>query len=132
MEQYRKHLTEEEIADLKHELENFKQEKERVRSIIGSIGGMPKFNTKLVNIVFFVLIIVSVAISVIVGDTWRLLMIEFATVALSLKIIYLMHCQMKVNHFKLWVLSSIEWRLNEMMKHIKDTKKEEKEENAAA
>lgn len=101
MEQYRKHKTVAGIEDLK-------QEKERVRGIIGSIGGMPKFNTKLINAIFFIFIITSMVISVVAGDKWRVLMIEFATVALSLKIIYLIHCQMKVNHFKLWVLSSIE------------------------
>jgi hypothetical protein len=46
-------------------------------------------------------------------------MIEVATIALSLKIIYLIHCQMRVNHFEFWILSSIEWRLTEMMKRIR-------------
>jgi len=114
-----------EINDLKKELEHFKLEKERVRNIIGKIGGMPKFNTTLINALFFVVIIVSMVVSVAADEKWRLLMIEFATVALSLKIIYLIHCQMKVNHFKLWVLSSIEWRLNEMMRHLKNIKEED-------
>ena len=115
---------ENELNDLKHELENFQQEKERVRAIIGKIGGMPEFHTKLINIIFSVVIIASVIISVIAGDKWRLLMVEFATVALSVKIIYLMHCQMRINHFKFWILSSIEWRLNEMMKHVKQPGKQ--------
>ncbi len=46
-----------------------------------------------------------------------------STVALSVKIIYLIHCQMRMNHFKFWVLSSIEWRINEMMVQIKQLKK---------
>jgi len=49
---------------------------------------------------------------------------EPATVTLSLKIIYLIHCQVKVNHFKFWILSSIEWRLNEMKKQITNLRKE--------
>ena len=40
---------ENEINDLKQELEHFEQEKERVRAIIDQIGGMPKFRTKLVT-----------------------------------------------------------------------------------
>ncbi len=110
---------ESEIDDLKLELEHFQQEKERVRAIIGQVGGVPKFNTKLANIAFIILIIVTLAISIIGGEKYRLLMIEIATVALSLKIIYLIHCQMRVNHFKFWILSSIEWRINEMMKLVK-------------
>ena len=112
-----------EIGDLKQALENFEQEKERVRAIIGTIGGVPSFNEKLINIVFIVIIVVAVIISLIGGDKWRLLMIELTTVMLSVKIIYMMHVQMRVNHFKFWILSAIEWRINEMMVQIKQLKR---------
>lgn len=108
-----------EIDDLKQELEHFQKEKERVREIVGKVGGVPTFNTKLMNVVFIVVIGMSLVVSLIAGERWRLISIEIATVALSVKIIYLIHCQMRVNHFKFWILSSIEWRLNEMMKVIK-------------
>lgn len=114
---------EEELDDLKKELENFQQEKERVRAILGKVGGAPKFHDKLVNIIFIIVLIISIVISVVSDDKWRLLMIEFATVALSLKIIYLIHCLMRVNHFKFWVLSSIEWRINELSKQVKKLQK---------
>jgi len=113
---------EDEINDLKQELENFQQEKERVRAIVGKIGGVPTFNTKLANWIFIVVIVITLAISIIGGKGYQLLMIEIATVALSAKIIYMIHCEMKINHFKLWMLSSIEWRLNEMMKHVRKSK----------
>ena len=115
---------EDEISDLKLELEHFQQEKERVRAIVGKIGGLPKFRTKLFNGIFIVILVISVTVSIIGGDKLRLLMIELATVALSLKIIYLIHCQMRINHFKFWILSSIEWRINEMKKDIRKLKKE--------
>ena len=111
-----------EINDLKKELENFQQEKERVRLIVGEIGGVPTFNTKTFNTVFAVIIIVSLAISFIAGSTVRLLMIELATVAVSVKILYMMHCQNRVNHFQLWMMSSLEWRINEMMKLLRAVK----------
>ena len=111
---------ESELDDLKVELEHFQQEKERVRAIIGQVGGVPKFHTKLANTAFIILIAVTLVISIVGGEKWRLLMIEIATVALSLKIIYLIHCQMRVNHFKFWILSSIEWRINEMMKLVRE------------
>lgn len=110
---------EDEIEDLKRDLEHFQKEKERVRTIIGQIGGVPKFRVKVLNFVFIFLLISSVALSVVINDEkWRLLMIEFASVILSVKIILLIHWQMKVNHFMFWVLSSIEWRLNEVKKQI--------------
>ena len=121
MEQERKDF-EEELCDLKQDLENFQQEKERVRNIIGKIGGVPTFHTKLINIIFIIILAISVAISLIGGEKVRSLMIEAAVIALSVKIIYMIHCQMRVNHFKLWMLSSIEWRLNEMMRHLRKNK----------
>ncbi len=113
---------EHELDDLKKELEHFQQEKERVRAIVGKVGGMPKFRTKLVNVLFVVVVVTSLVVSVIGGDKLRLLMIELTIVTLSLKIIYLIHCQMKINHFEFWILSSIEWQINELMRHMKKQK----------
>ncbi len=113
---------EDEISDLKQELEHFQQEKERVRAIIGKIGGVPKFQTKLINVIFIVIIAISVVVSIIGGEGLRLLMIELATVTLSVKIIYMIHLQMRINHFQFWILSSIEWRINETIKHMKEIK----------
>ena len=118
MDQERENF-QDDLKDLKEELEHFQQEKERVRAIIGKVGGVPKFRTKLINGIFIVTIAASVVISVFSGQELRLLMIEVATIALSLKIIYLIHCQTRVNHFEFWILSSIEWRLTEMMKSIR-------------
>lgn len=111
-----------ELEDLKQELEHFQREKERVRAILGKIGGMPKFGAKIINIVFIAIIAISILLSFVGGLEWKMHMVELATVALSLKIIYLIHLQMKVNHFQFWILSSLEWRLNEMMKLIKNLK----------
>ena len=123
MENNSKNEIENEIDDLRQELEHFQQEKERVRKILGKIGGVPAFNVKIINTTFVILIAISVVISVIAGEKVRLLMIEFATVALSVKIIFLIHRQMKMNHFEFWVLSSIEWRVNEISRRVKQLTK---------
>jgi len=122
--QQRNSGAEEELSDLKQELENFQHEKERVRAIIGKIGGVPKSRAKLINIFFIVVIVGSVIVSFFTGEKWQLPMIELATIALSVKIIYLIHNQMRINHFQFWILSSLEWRLNELMKRVKDLKKD--------
>ena len=109
---------EEEIEDLKQELENFQQEKHRIRGIVGKIGGVPTFNTKIFNNIFLAVIIVSLVVSLFFPKI-QLLMIELATVFLSIKILYMMNCQNRVNHFQLWMLSSLEWRINEVMKHLR-------------
>ena len=115
---------EDELSDLKNELEHFQQEKERVRAIVGKIGGMPKSQVKLINTLFIVVIVVSIVVSFFASEKWQLPMIELAMIALSVKIIYLIHSQMRINHFQFWILSSLEWRLNELMKRVKDLNKD--------
>ena len=111
---------ERELEDLKKELDNFQQEKERIRSIVGKIGGVPHFHNRFFNLILIIITLICMVISILVENlSVRLLMIEIASALVSIKIIYLIHCQMKINHFKLWVLTSIEWRMNEMMKIIK-------------
>ena len=70
MKQEYEHL-EDEINDLKHELEQFQHEKERVRAIIGKIGGVPKFRTKFINAIFIAVIVASVAVSIFSGEKLR-------------------------------------------------------------
>ena len=120
----RKRQVEEEMADLKEEIERFREEKQRVRAIVGKIGGVPAFNTKIFNIIFVTLVVISLAISLITEvPRTRLAMIELAVAALSLKLIFLINKQARVNHFQLWILSSLEWRLNEIMKAIEANSK---------
>ena len=106
------------MVDLKEEIERFKEEKERVRSIVGKIGGVPRSHTRAFNIFFVTLVVVSLAISLISGGLLRLAMIELVVAALSIKLILLMNNQSRVNHFQLWILSSLEWQVNEIMKAI--------------
>lgn len=127
-EQYKHEHLEEELEDLRKELESFQKEKERVRAIVGKIGGVPRTQAKILNIVFIAVIAISLVISVVGGEQWRLLMIEIATVALALKIIYLIHSQMKVAHFEFWILSSLEWRINEMMKQLRELQRDREDE----
>jgi hypothetical protein len=114
---------EDELNDLKIELEHFEQEKERVRAIIGRIGGVPRFRTTLMNFIFIIIVIAAGVISIFVKDL-RLLMVELTTCMLSLKIIYMIHMQARVNHFKFWILSAIELRIIEMMTLLKQLKKQ--------
>lgn len=108
----------EEVEELKHEIDMFVKEKERVRTIVGRIGGIPNHSTKLVNLIFLILLITSVVISLYTGGKVAIAMIEIAVTLLSIKFIYMIENQAKVNHFQLWILSSIEWKINESSKKI--------------
>ena len=123
-QQYQHEHLEAELDDLKRELEHFEKEKERIRAIVGQIGGAPTSQVKLVKALFIIVLLVTVAISIVADEKWRLIMIELATVTLSVKIIYLIHAQMRVAHFEFWILSSLEWRVNEIMKQLRQLKKQ--------
>ena len=82
-----------EVNDLQLELEYFQKEKERIRKIVGKIGGVPAFNIKVYNIAFLLLIVTSLVISLISQGKLSMAMMELAVAALSLKIILLMHNQ---------------------------------------
>jgi len=117
----------EEVEDLKHEIEKFRQEKERVRAIVGQIGGVPKFNTKGANIIFTVLLVVCVAVSFVSKGALLLAMLEVAVAAVSVKLIFLIHNLSRVSHFQLWILSSLEWQINELTKVVKELTKQQEE-----
>ncbi|MBD3392507.1 MAG: hypothetical protein GF418_10520 [Chitinivibrionales bacterium] len=109
---------EQEMHDLREEIEQFRKEKERVRSIVGKVGGMPSFNTKAFNIVFAVVVGGLLVACVVLTHSIEVILGELAIAAISVKLMYLLHNQQRVNHFQLWILSSIEWRLNELVKQL--------------
>jgi hypothetical protein len=113
---------------LRQELEHYRAEKERVRKIIGQIGGASsKRRDRLLNIVFLVLVVVLFAfdlareiLHISVLGIPSMLAIEIALLLLSLKIIFMIHNQTKVDHFQFWVLNSIEYQINLMSKRIRE------------
>ncbi len=112
-----------EIEELRQEIAEFQKEKERIRKIVGKVGGIPIFKTKLFEVTVFILVMSCLVISLIIeGFIWRLAMIEVAIALVSFKLIVMMRNQARVNHFQLWILSSLEWRMNEITRNIKRNK----------
>jgi hypothetical protein len=120
--------TEEELDGLRKEMEEFKKEKERVRAIVGRIGGVPIFRKKVFEVTFLISVVVLFILSAIaakyLSGTAHWVFIDVAVAAISLKLIYMMRNQAKVSHFQLWVLTSLEWRLNELTKKLEEMKKD--------
>jgi hypothetical protein len=112
------------------ELEQFRKEKERIRRLVGQIGG--KHSQRKDHIVNVVFIIAMVALFVL--DLLRHLFhidvplpqmfsIELAVLLVSIKIIWMIHRGTKVEHFQFWVLNSIEFRLNDVTKKLREIDK---------
>ena len=115
-----------ELDTLRTELEHYRNEKERIRDVIGQIGGKSrKKHNKIVNIVFLVLVIGFFVFDVlrhVLSLQWDFLppslLLEITVLLVSVKIVWMIHTQGKIDHFQFWVLNSIEFQLNMISRRI--------------
>jgi hypothetical protein len=111
---------------LEEELEHYVAEKEKVRRIIGQIGGkIVSRRDRVINAVFITLVA-----WLFLFDLFRhvtgfhvegfppLISLEIAVLLVSLKIIWMIHQQARVYHFQFWVLNSIEFQMNSIGRKI--------------
>lgn len=122
---------------LKEELEQFRKEKEKIRNIIGSIGGVKDekrdaFITKIFTFTIIVLFFGDIVRYILHIDIPLppLFSIHLGVLLVSIKIIWMIHKQSRVEHFQFWILNSIEFRLNDLSQQMREKKikKEEREE----
>ena len=118
-------LHDHEVEALRAELEQFRREKERIRQVLGCVGGKAATaGDRLVNVAFvtglvavfglwFVRSFVRVPV-----ELPPMLSLELGVLFVSLKIIWMIHRSAKVEHFQFWILSSIEFRLNAIAKQL--------------
>ena len=124
-------MTEYDIEGLKEELEQFKSEKEKIRRLVGQIGGKKTAKRdKIINVLFIIAIIALFAIDTLRHLTGQQISlpaffsIELGLLLVSVKIIWMIHKQAKVEHFQFWILNSIEYRLNDISKQIRNIQKD--------
>ena len=118
----------EETEILRQELEHYKSEKERVRKIIGQIGSKTAKKKDLTINIVFLLLVISLFAFDFVRELFDLslykipafISIELAILLVSLKIIWMINKQTKVEHFQFWILNSIEFQINLMSKRIRE------------
>jgi len=117
-------MTDESIeSELRTEIEHYLKEKEKIRAIIGQIGGKFSKQERLINIIFVVLVLIAFGVAIFVED-WKAIPFEIAILLVSLKLAFLLSQAAKVNHFQFWMLSSIEWRLNDIGKRVAKVEKQ--------
>ena len=114
-------------VSLAKELEQFKAEKEKIRKVVSQIGGkLSARRDRVINIIFIVLITLLFS-----ADALRhffkvpvplptIFSLEVGILLVSVKIIWMIHRQSKVEHFQFWILHSIEYRLNDLSKRFKE------------
>lgn len=119
-------MTDSESMSLQEDLESFQREKEKIRNFVGRIGGARSAGfDKVVNVVF-ICAIAALFILDILRHTFHLpiplpplFSLELGMLLVSIKIIWMIYKQMKVEHFQFWILNSIEFRLNDLSKQIR-------------
>jgi hypothetical protein len=115
---------------LEAELEHFRQEKAKVRHLVGQIGGKANARRdRIINVLFVTAIVLLFSLDLmrhIFGlsiPLAPLLSIELGLLLVSLKIIWMIHRSLKVEHFQFWILNSIEFRLNDISRRIESIEK---------
>ena len=111
---------------LKAELDQFKKEKEKIRQLMGQIGGKDAEKKDRIMNWIFISAIAVIAINDILHHIFHIstpisteFSIGLAVLLVSIKIIWMMHKATKVEHFQFWILNSIEYRLNDVAKQLR-------------
>ena len=119
-------MTDDEVKALQSELAQFQQEKDQIKSVIGTIGGNTTTKQDGVISTVFVVLILALFLLDLLREVLHIHMplpplfsLQIGVLLVSLKIIWMMHKQMKVEHFQFWILNSIEFRINDIAKKQK-------------
>jgi len=111
--------------ELLEDLEEFNREKERIRSLLGKIGGKDySHRDNIINGLFLFVILVFFILELTTHFLPAFVSIEVSILLVSIKIVWMIHSQHKFNHFQFWILNSLEFRVNEMNKRMRKIEKE--------
>lgn len=115
-------IDEKELLD---EIEEFKKEKERIKAIVGEIGGM-KANPQheIVNRILIMVIVAILVVGVALGKIDLQITLMIAILIGIFKAIWMLYEAQRVTHFQFWILNSLEFRINEIHKKVKKIDKE--------
>lgn len=92
---------------------------------MGQVGSTKKGRDRVVNIVFLVVVIVTFAYEMVktitayeIRGILSAISIEIALLLISVKIIWMIHQQSKIDHFQFWVLNSIEFQITQISERL--------------
>jgi hypothetical protein len=111
--------------ELLRELKEFEHEREKLKRILGQVGGH-NFSRKdtWINLIFLVVILLLFVSEATTHFLPSFLSLEIGILLVSIKIVFMIHSQQKVNHFQFWILNSIEYRMNDVMKRVRKVEKQ--------
>lgn len=112
-------MKEENYQELKAQLEEYRQEKERVRKIVGQIGGTKsRAFHKIINQVLLLVVFMVIIIGIIFKNIFYEHILLVCIFLILIKLVWLVNEQNKIKHFQFWILSSLENKLNVLDKQV--------------
>ena len=106
--------------ELLTEIEEFNKERDRIRMMVGRIGGARYSKIdNIFNVVFLSLILFFFVMEIFTNWLPTYISLEISVLLVSIKIVWMIHSQQKYQHFVFWILNSIEFRENEMARHFR-------------
>lgn len=122
-------MTDEKV--LQKEINQYHSEKESVRKILGQIGGSTsKTKETAINVTFALLVILFFSFDVMrhtlhmrIDFIPELFSVEIALLLVSMKIIWMIHRQQKVEHYQFWILNTIEFQMNSTAARVRKIEK---------
>lgn len=119
-----------EELNLADDVEGFMRDSKKIRRVLEEVG-----RTKvgpvgaLINALFVVALILLILARFVFGWLDNILSLEIGVLLVSAKIIWMMRVQERYNHFMFWILHSIEFRQNLLLKKLDDTVEDGKKKN---
>lgn len=110
--------------ELASEIEEFSKERQKIRKFLDAVNKTKQgpFD-KLIDVGFVLALILLVLARFAFGWIDNILSLEFGVLLVSMKIIWLMRTQNNYNHFIFWILHTIEYRENLILKRLDDIEK---------
>ncbi len=100
------------------------QEREKIQTAIGGVGGKPRLKGKILNAIFVVSVLSAFTMSLVTRGVSQIISIDVGLLLLSLKLAYHLHTEAKVNHAQFWILTTIEDRLLNVISELRALRKE--------
>jgi hypothetical protein len=116
---------------LLEELERYRTEKDQIRRVLGQIGGISSpGRDRLINVLFLTVVVVLFDLDLVrellhleLGGFPHFLSTQLALFLISLKIVWMIHRQTRVDHFQFWILHSIEFQINLLSQRLRELEK---------
>lgn len=105
--------------EIELELAEFAQEREHLKAILGAYGGRrySRIDTVL-NVAFLIIIVGLFVVQVTSKIIEPYVSLEISLLLVSVKIVWMIYSQNKMNHFQFWTLHTIEYRVNEAIRRL--------------